>query len=118
MVTLAGGIPLLATPGEKSRRITWEEILASAPDIIVVMPCGYHLAETIEQFNQLTVPAACFSLPAVRNGRVYAVDGTAYFSRPGPRLVTGLEILHAILRDEDFSRLPPDSVAKVNSSRQ
>ena len=113
MVTLAGGIPLLATPGEKSRRITWDEILTSAPDIIVVMPCGYHLAETIAQFRALTLPPGWDTLPAVRNGRVYAVDGTAYFSRPGPRLVTGLEILHAILRGDDFARLPPDSVASI-----
>jgi len=114
MVTLAGGIPLLATPGEKSRRITWDEILASAPDIIVVMPCGYHLAETIAQFRALTLPPEWATLPAVRNGRVYAVDGTAYFSRPGPRLVTGLEILHAILRGEDFSDLPSGSVARLS----
>jgi iron complex transport system substrate-binding protein len=110
MVTLAGGIPLLATAGEKSRRITWNEILASAPDIIVVMPCGFHLAETIAQFRALTLPPEWAMLPAVCNGRVYAVDGTAYFSRPGPRLITGLEILHAILRSED---LPLDSVAKI-----
>jgi iron complex transport system substrate-binding protein len=110
MVTLAGGLPLLATPGEKSRRITWDEILVSAPDIIVVMPCGYHLAETIAQFRALTLSPEWDMLPAVRNGRVYAVDGAAYFSRPGPRLVTGLEILHAILRSGD---LPPDSVVKI-----
>ena len=120
MVTLAGGIPLLATPGEKSRRITWDEILSSTPDIIVVMPCGYHLAETIAQFRALTLPPAWTTLPAVRNGRVYAVDGTAYFSRPGPRLVTGLEIMHAILNEDAFTTLPPDSVAvlekTVNSS--
>jgi len=113
MVALADGIPLLATPGEKSRRITWDEILTSAPDIIVVMPCGYHLAETIAQFRALALPPEWTTLPAVRNGRVYAVDGTAYFSRPGPRLVTGLEILHAILRGDDFAHLPPDSVAKL-----
>jgi len=113
MVTIAGGIPLLATPGEKSRRITWDEILASTPDIIVVMPCGYHLAETIAQFRALALPPAWATLPAVRNGRIYAVDGTAYFSRPGPRLVTGLEIMHAILRDDDFSHLPPESVAII-----
>jgi len=113
MVALAGGIPLLATPGEKSRRITWNKIIASAPDIIVVMPCGYHLAETIAQFRALTLPPAWATLPAVRNGRVYAVDGTAYFSRPGPRLVTGLEILHAILRADGFTDLPPESVSKL-----
>jgi iron complex transport system substrate-binding protein len=114
MVALAGGIPVLATPGEKSRRITWDEIITSAPDIIVVMPCGYHLAETIAQFRVLTLPPEWATLPAVRNGRVYAVDGTAYFSRPGPRLVTGLEILHASLNEEDFTRLPSDSVAKLS----
>jgi len=113
MVTLAGGVPLLATPGEKSRRITWDEILASAPDIIIVMPCGYHLAETIAQFRALTLPPAWATLPAVRNGRVYAVDGTAYFSRPGPRLVTGLEIMHAILNEDAFTHLPPESVARM-----
>lgn len=113
MVTLAGSIPLLATPGEKSCRITWDEILTSAPDIIVVMPCGYHLTETISQFRALTLPPAWTMLPAVRNGRVYAVDGTAYFSRPGPRLVTGLEILDAIFRGDDFAHLPPQSVAKL-----
>jgi len=114
MVALASGIPLLATPGEKSRRITWDEILASAPDIIVVMPCGYHLAETIAQFRALALPPEWNNLPAVRNGRVYAVDGTAYFSRPGPRLVTGLEIMNAIVRGDDFSQLPPHSVAKLS----
>jgi iron complex transport system substrate-binding protein len=113
MVALAGGVPLLATPGEKSHRISWDEILTSAPDIIIVMPCGYHLAETIAQFHALTLPPAWPDLPAVRNGRVYAVDGTAYFSRPGPRLVTGLEILAAIMSSEVFSHLPPDSVAKI-----
>jgi iron complex transport system substrate-binding protein len=114
MVALAGGIPLLAPAGEKSRRITWEEILTSAPDIIVVMPCGYHLAETIAQFRALTLPHKWAELPAVRNNRVYAVDGTAYFSRPGPRLVTGLEILHAIIRGDAFTNLPPSSVAKIS----
>jgi iron complex transport system substrate-binding protein len=114
MVALSGGIPLLATPGEKSRRITWDEILASAPDIIVVMPCGYHLAETIAQFRALDLPPSWADLPAVRNGRVYAVDGTAYFSRPGPRLVTGLEILHAIICENAFTNLPPSSVAKIS----
>jgi iron complex transport system substrate-binding protein len=116
MVALAGGLPLLATPGEKSRRITWNEILTSAPDIIVIMPCGYHLPETIAQFRALTLPPAWNDLPAVRNSRVYAVDGTAYFSRPGPRLVTGLEILNAIFRDEDFSHLPTSSVVRLNET--
>jgi iron complex transport system substrate-binding protein len=113
MVTLAGGHPVLATPGEKSRRITWAEIAAADPEIIILMPCGYHLAETLEQFHALTLPPEWNAITAVRNGKVFAVDGTAYFSRPGPRLVNGLEILHAILAGGGFAHLPPDSVAQL-----
>ena len=113
MVALAGGEPVLAEPGEKSVRISWQQVAAADPEIIVVMPCGYHLADTIAQFQALGLPAEWRGLSAVRNGRVYAVDGTAYFSRPGPRLVSGLEILHAILRDAGFEHLPAESVAKI-----
>jgi iron complex transport system substrate-binding protein len=114
MVALAGGNPVLATPGEKSVRITWQQVLATDPEIIVVMPCGYNLAETIAQYRALTLPQEWNSLTAVRNGVVYAVNGTAYFSRPGPRLVEGLEIMHAILSGQNFNVLPPDSVALLN----
>ena len=113
MVALAGGEAVLATAGEKSVRLKWDAIAAAGPEIVVLMPCGYHLAETIAQFRALALPAEWKSLSAVRDGRVYAVDGTAYFSRPGPRLVGGLEVLLAIVRDEDFARLPADSVARI-----
>jgi len=113
MVELAGGRPVLATPGEKSRRITWQEIADADPQIIVLMPCGYHLAETLTQFQALTLPPEWHQLTAVRNHRVYAVDGTAYFSRPGPRLVHGLEILHAILTSQSFHHLPPASATHL-----
>jgi iron complex transport system substrate-binding protein len=114
MVTLAGGKPVLATPGEKSVRITWQQVLAADPEIIVVMPCGYNLAETIAQFRALKLPPEWNQLTAVRNGQVYAVNGTAYFSRPGPRLVDGLEIIHAILSGQVFDALPPESVARLD----
>lgn len=116
MVALAGGIPVLATPGEKSVRITWQQVLEADPEIVVVMPCGYNLAETVEQFLALTLPAGWGTLSAVRNGRVFAVNGSAYFSRPGPRLVDGLEILHAILRGEGFAGLPAESVTPLACS--
>jgi iron complex transport system substrate-binding protein len=115
MVEIAGGEPVLATPAEKSVRITWAQIVASQPDIVVVMPCGYHLAETVGQFREMEkrFPVEWRDLPAVRNGRVYAVDGSAYFSRPGPRVVDGLEILHAIMSGAGWDRLPPNSVSQL-----
>jgi iron complex transport system substrate-binding protein len=113
MVALAGGEAVLATAGEKSVRIAWEQVLAADPEIIVVMPCGFHLDETIAQFRALTLPPVWEELSAVRRGEVYAVAGGDYFSRPGPRLVHGLEILDAILHGDGFDELPLRSVAKL-----
>jgi iron complex transport system substrate-binding protein len=115
MVELAGGEAVLATPAEKSMRITWEQVTASQPDVVVVMPCGYHLAETVAQFREMEVvfPAKWGELPAVRERRVYAVDGSAYFSRPGPRVVEGLEILRAIVSGSGWQGLPPESVTRL-----
>jgi iron complex transport system substrate-binding protein len=114
MVGLAGGTAVLATAGEKSVRITWEQVAAADPEIVVLMPCGYHLRETIAQFHSLPLPAQWAQLTAVRGGAVYAVDGTAYFSRPGPRLVDGLEILHAIQTGGGFEHLPAESVERLS----
>jgi iron complex transport system substrate-binding protein len=113
MVGFAGGIAVLATAGEKSVRITWEQVAAADPEIVVLMPCGYHLHETIAQFQSLPLPSQWTQLTAVRRGEVYAVDGTAYFSRPGPRLVDGLEILHAIQTGRGWDLLPAESVTRL-----
>jgi iron complex transport system substrate-binding protein len=115
MVALAGGEAVLATPAEKSVRITWEQVARALPEIVVVMPCGYHLDETVAQFREISAgfPAEWASLPAVRAGRVYGVDGSSYFSRPGPRLVEGLEILRAIVSESGWERLPAESVVRL-----
>ena len=113
MVELAGGEAVLARAGEKSVRIAWEQVIAADPEVIVLMPCGFHLGETVEQFRAMTLPAEWGRLAAVRSGEVYGVDGTAFFSRPGPRLIEGLEILEAILEGAGFEQLPPHSVAKL-----
>jgi iron complex transport system substrate-binding protein len=115
MVAIAGGDAVLATPGEKSICISWEQILEADPEVIVIMPCGFHLEETIAQYGSVDFPKDWMRVSAVRNERVYAVDGTAYFSRPGPRLVTGIEILQAILKGDDFDELPSGSVAKLSA---
>lgn len=115
MVEIAGGQAVLATSAEKSVRITWDQVAESQPEIVVVMPCGYHLADTIAQFRELErgYPASWRELPAVRQGQVYAVDGSAYFSRPGPRLVDGLEILRAVVSGTGWERLPVESVMRL-----
>jgi iron complex transport system substrate-binding protein len=117
MVEIAGGDAVLTTPGAKSVRLSWQQVFEADPEVLVLMPCGYHLRETLEQFHAMTLPAVWATLSAVRSGRVYAVDGTAYFSRPGPRLVEGVEILRAILGDDGtgagFVKLPAESVARV-----
>jgi iron complex transport system substrate-binding protein len=115
MVEIAGGEPVLATAAEKSVRITWEQVAAAQPEIIVMMPCGYHLAETLAQFQELSAgyPPEWSTLPAVRERRVFAVDGSAFFSRPGPRLVDGLDIMRAIVSDSGWERLPIESIAAI-----
>lgn len=100
MIALAGGSAVLAKPGEKSIRLTWEQVRDADPDLLVLMPCGYNLPQTVAQYQQVTLPSGWHNLRAVRDGQVFAVDGSAYFSRPGPRLVDGLEILAAILRGQ------------------
>ena len=115
MVEIAGGVAVPATRAEKSVRITWEMVAASRPDIVVAMPCGYHLADTVAQFREIEprFPPEWRELPAVREGKVYAVDGSAYFSRPGPRVVDGLEILQAIMSGAGWESLPAESAARI-----
>jgi len=107
MVQLAGGTTCLVDVGVPSRVVTWEEIAAFDPEVIVVMPCGYHLDAMELEFRMTPFPAEWGTLTAVRNGNVYGVDATAYFSRPGPRAVDGLEIMAEILHPELFPRQSP-----------
>jgi iron complex transport system substrate-binding protein len=94
MVKTAGGEPLLVQSGERSREVAWEQIRASEPDAVVFMPCGYDLAGAVDQAPRVI---AELSDRASKSCAVFAVDATSYFSRPGPRLVAGIEILAAIL---------------------
>lgn len=115
MVEIAGGDPVLATRAEKSTRVTWDQVADCQPETVVVMPCGYHLAHTVTQFREIErgYPEVWHELPAVRQRRVYAVDGSSYFSRPGPRLVDGLEILRAIVSGRGWERLPQQSAIRL-----
>lgn len=98
MLSIAGGRdPFAVAPGERSRRATWEEIAAADPDWIVAMPCGFDAAGARGELAKLAGNPLWEGLRAVREGRVAAVDANGCFSRPGPRLVDGVEVLHQIL---------------------
>jgi iron complex transport system substrate-binding protein len=100
MIELAGGEDVLGMPGEKSRTADWAELEAAAPEVVIAMPCGLYAeqaaAETMQQRERL----------ATLGARVVAVDAAAYFSRPGPRLVDGIELLGHILHPDVFPAPP------------
>lgn len=108
LVSIAGGTPGLGTAGQPSRRISWEEIVAFAPEVIVLTPCGFDLERSVSE-AQAVLPRqpGWGELPAVRSGRVYAVDGNSFFSRPGPRIVASLELLARLIHPEAFAGWGP-----------
>ena len=95
MVLAAGGIPVLAEKGERSRRLTWEEIAAEDIDVTVFAPCGFDLSGAVAQAAGFLDRREVAAL-----GRIVAVDANAYFSRPGPRVVDGVELLAELLHPE------------------
>ena len=107
MIRLAGGREELAREGRPSSQITWNRIADYDPEIIVLMPCGFTLGRTLEEFAHIALPEEWNGLRAVQSGCVYAVHGSAYFNRPGPRIVTGLQILAEIIHPEIFRRTTP-----------
>ena len=96
MIALAGGDDVLGRAGERSRTASWEEIAAARPEVVVAMPCGYDEPRSAEEAR-----AYSDRLDALGAERIVAVDASAYFSRPGPRLVTGIELLVRILHPDD-----------------
>jgi iron complex transport system substrate-binding protein len=95
LIDLAGGIDLLGFPGEHSEQTTWEAVAAARPEVVVCMPCGYDAARSLQEAE-----AFADELRSVGARRVVAVDAAAYFSRPGPRLVDGLELMGHVLHPE------------------
>jgi iron complex transport system substrate-binding protein len=100
MIVLAGGVDPLARAGGTSVRVSWDAVVAAGPDIVVLAPCGYSCADAAAQLPLLANRPGWESLPAVRSGRVFAVDANSYFARPGPRLVDGVELLGHLLHPE------------------
>ncbi len=114
MVAAAGGTDVLGEPGAVSRRLTWAEILQADPDLVVMAACGYGTEQNVLFARDLYAHPEARRLRAVRDGRVYAVDANAYFSRPGPRVVAGAELLARLFAGqatpEDAAQVAPVAV--------
>ena len=97
LVEMAGGVNLFGEAGKHSPWMKWEDLVRQDPDVIAVLPCGFDLERTKAEMPTLVNRPEWRTLRAVRNGRVFVCDGNAYFNRPGPRLVEGLEMLAEML---------------------
>jgi iron complex transport system substrate-binding protein len=109
MVVLAGGVDALSQQGSDSVRIAWDEVVEWAPEVLIITPCGYNLEKSVEQASQLGSYPGWSDLPAVREGRVYAVDANSFFARPGPRVVDGTELLAHLIHPELFEWNGPET---------
>ena len=103
MVGVAGGTDVASAPGEPSRRLAWDDVAALDPEVVVLAPCGFDLDRTITEIDIDTLRGPLLETAARREGKVFAVDASAYFSRPGPRLVDGVEVLAHLLHPEAYS---------------
>ncbi|HEV8726150.1 MAG TPA: cobalamin-binding protein [Candidatus Binatia bacterium] len=111
MVALAGGFDVLGRKGEPSFKIDWRSVVDSKPDVILLMPCGFDVRRAVKESTPLRRLEGWNDLPAVKADNVYALNGSAYFSRPGPRLVNGLEILAHIIHPNELTESLPESDA-------
>ena len=111
MVEMAGGEDCLGDSEKASFRVEWQDVLDSRPDVVLVMPCGFDVRRGLHETHLLTGRDGWASLPAMGDSQVYVVDASAYFSRSGPRLVTGLEMMAEILHPELFVGMVPQAGA-------
>lgn len=112
-VSIAGGDHAFGQAGKPSVTTTIDEVIEYAPEFIVLIPCGYYITDILHQLPQSKFPAGWQELPAMEFGQVWAVDATSYFSRPGPRVVDGVEILAKILHPEIFGEPEPHEAVRV-----
>jgi iron complex transport system substrate-binding protein len=110
LVTAAGGEAVAARPGARSVQTSWADIAAAGPDLVVVAPCGFHLAGAVEQARLVAEALADEGLADVP---VWAIDADGIVVRPGPRLVNGVEALAAILHPQAVPAAPAGTVQRV-----
>lgn len=106
-VRRAGGREVLGREGERSVRTTWRAVEKARPEMLVLMPCGYHLRDALAEWRRLRRPPFWEDILAVKKRQVFVVDGSAYFSRPGPRIVDGIAMLAEIFDPDAFVDIAP-----------
>jgi iron complex transport system substrate-binding protein len=102
LVSIAGGVSILAEAGKHSPFIEWVDIQLQDPEVIIVMPCGFSIERTLREIDILLQMPGFTDLKAVKNNRLYIADGNQYFNRPGPRIVDSIEILAEIIHPKQF----------------
>ncbi|MGB7696742.1 MAG: cobalamin-binding protein [Nitrososphaeraceae archaeon] len=118
MVEIAGGINGISITGERSRKMDFSEIVEFDPDILIFLPCGLDLERIIREYESLSHNHQWNSLRAVQTDMVFALDALSYFSRPSPRIITGIEILAKIFNPQCFSNLITPSNAYVRIKKE
>ena len=108
LIRLAGGAPVLSREGEYSVRVPWEDLRAADPEVLVIACCGHRVERTKQDLPILEALPGWRELRAVRAGRTYLADGSAYFSRPGPRIVDALEMIASMIHPEACRGAYPD----------
>jgi iron complex transport system substrate-binding protein len=105
LIRMAGGEPVLVTSGERFRTVSWDEIAAANPEVVVLLPCGFSVGRTLEELGEGRTASALRRLRATEGGRTFVADGNAFFNRPGPRIADSGELLAALLHPDRFG--PP-----------
>jgi iron complex transport system substrate-binding protein len=116
-VEVAGGEEVFHRQGNRSARVTSEQVVAAAPEVLVLAPCGFHLDAVEREMARVTTFPGWGDLPAVRANEVWAVDASSFFSRPGPRLVAWVELLAQILHPDLFGHPHSEAARRVLDRR-
>jgi iron complex transport system substrate-binding protein len=117
MIERAGGEDVFGSARTPSFRIAIEDVIEAAPEILLIAPCGYSAEQALDEYKSMAFPEAWQAIPAVLNGRVYALEANGYFSRPGPRLVAGIEALAKVLHPAlEVSREAESTILRITGS--
>jgi iron complex transport system substrate-binding protein len=116
MVRVAGGVDVLGKIRTPSFRVQLQDVVEAEPDVLLIAPCGYSAQQARDEYLSMELPEQWKAMPAVRNGRVYALEANGYFSRPGPRLVTGVEALAKLFHPAvEVSREAENAILPVST---
>jgi iron complex transport system substrate-binding protein len=116
MIQVAGGVDVLGKVRTPSFRVHLQDVIEAEPDILLIAPCGYSAKQARDEYLSIDIPEQWNAMPAVRNGRVYALEANSYFSRPGPRLATGVEALAKLLHPAiEVSRQAENAILPITT---